>query len=79
LPCLKIWGEIKRRLPPMPGNLARIHFFSGQEVEGKQLMAEAKALDPFFSKATDVPGMQIYIPPGEIYRPREYSSFLRPF
>lgn len=61
------------------GNLARIHFFSGQEEEGKKLMAEATALDPFFSKATDVPGMEIYIPPGEIYRPGEYSSFLRPF
>jgi tetratricopeptide (TPR) repeat protein len=61
------------------GNLARIKFFSGQEGEGKQLMAEARALDPFFSKATDVPDMGIYIPPGEIYRPGEYSSFLRPF
>lgn len=60
-------------------NLARIHFFSGQEEEGKKLMAEATALDPFFSKASDVPGMGIYIPPGEIYRPGEYSSFLRPF
>ena len=60
-------------------NLARIKFFSGQEEEGKQLMARAKALDPFFSKASDVPGMEIYIPPGEIYRSGEYSSFLRPF
>jgi tetratricopeptide (TPR) repeat protein len=60
-------------------NLGRIKFFSGQEEEGKKLMAEARALDPFFSKASDVPGMEIYIPPGEIYRPGEYSSFLRPF
>jgi tetratricopeptide (TPR) repeat protein len=60
-------------------NLGRIKFFSGQEEEGKQLMAKAKALDPFFSQASDVPGMEIYIPPGEIYRSGEYSSFLRPF
>ena len=60
-------------------NLARIKFFSGQEEEGKQLMEKAKTLDPFFSKASDVPGMEIYIPPGEIYRSGEYSSFLRPF
>ncbi len=61
------------------GNLARIHFLSGQEEEGKKLMAEATTFDPFFSKASAVPGMEIYIPPGEIYRPGEYSSFLRPF
>jgi tetratricopeptide (TPR) repeat protein len=60
-------------------NLGRIKFFSGQEEEGKKLMAKAKALDPFFSKASDVPGLEIYIPPGEIYRSGEYSSFLRPF
>ena len=60
-------------------NLGRIKFFSGQEEEGKQLMAKARALDPFFSQASDVPGMEIYIPPGEIYRCGEYSSFLRPF
>jgi len=60
-------------------NLARIKFFSGQEEEGKQLMAKAKELDLFFSRASDVPGMEIYISPGEIYRSGEYSSFLRPF
>jgi len=60
-------------------NLARIKFFSGQEEEGKQLMAKAKTLDPFFSMASDVPGLEIYIPPGELYRSGEYSSFLRPF
>jgi tetratricopeptide (TPR) repeat protein len=60
-------------------NLARIKFFSGQEEAGKKLMAEARELDRFFSRASDVPGMEIYIPPGEIYRSGEYSSFLRPF
>lgn len=60
-------------------NLARIKFFSGQEEEGKQLMAKARTLDLFYSRASDVPGMEIYIPPGEIYRSGEYSSFLRPF
>jgi tetratricopeptide (TPR) repeat protein len=60
-------------------NLARIKFFSGEEEDGKQLMAEARELDPFFSRATAVPGMEIYIPPGEICRCGEYASFLRPF
>lgn len=60
-------------------NMARIKFFGGQEEEGKQLMAKARTLDLFFSRASDVPGMEIYIPPGEIYRSGEYSSFLRPF
>ena len=60
-------------------NMARIKFFGGQEEEGKKLMSEARTLDPFFSRASDVPGMEIYIPPGEIYRSGEYSSFLRPF
>lgn len=44
-----------------------------------QLMAKARGLDLFFSRASDVPGMEIYIPPGEIYRSGKYSSFLRQF
>ncbi|KPL26536.1 MAG: hypothetical protein AMS23_01385 [Bacteroides sp. SM1_62] len=61
------------------GNLAKFKYFSGEQEEGDRLMAVAKALDPAFSKASAVPGMELYIPPGEIYRSGEYSSFLRPF
>ena len=61
------------------GNLAKMQFFSGNKEEGERLIAEAKAIDPDFSKASAVPGLGLYIPPGEIYRSGEYSSFLRPF
>jgi len=61
------------------GNLAKMKFFSREEEEGERLMAEASSIDPAFSKAFAVPDLSLYIPPGEIYRRGEYSSFLRPF
>ena len=36
-------------------------------------------LDPSFSKASGLPGLGLYVPPGEIYRSGDYESFLRPF
>jgi tetratricopeptide (TPR) repeat protein len=88
LPLARAALEEYLSLPPEPivplkawtlSNLARIHFFSGRQEEGSRLMGEARELDHFFSRASDVPGMDIYTPPGEIYRSGEYSSFLRPF
>ena len=61
------------------GNLAKMKFFSGEKEDGERLMAEAESIDPAFSKAFAVPDLSLYIPPGEIYRRGEYSSFLRPF
>jgi tetratricopeptide (TPR) repeat protein len=61
------------------GTLAQFKRFTGQEEESSRLLTEANALDPFFSKASGLPGLDLYVPPGEIYRSGDYESFLRPF
>jgi tetratricopeptide (TPR) repeat protein len=61
------------------GKLAMFRRFSGQEEEFKRLLAEAETLDPSFSKASGLPGFDLYIPPGEIHRSGDYQTFLRPF
>ena len=61
------------------GKLAMFNKFQGKEEEFNRLMNEAMALDPSFSKASGLPGLDLYVPPGEIYRSGDYESFLRPF
>ncbi|MCK4746774.1 MAG: tetratricopeptide repeat protein [Bacteroidales bacterium] len=61
------------------GSLSKMKFFGGEKEEGEKLMAEAQSLDPAFSRASAIPGLELYNPPGEIYRSGDYSSFLRPF
>ena len=61
------------------GKLAMFKRISGNEEEFKRLMTKANALDPRFSKASGLPGLDLYVPPGELYRSGDYESFLRPF
>jgi len=61
------------------GKLAMFNRFSGDMEEFNRLNKEANALDPSFSKASGLPGLDLYVPPGEIYRSSDYTSFLRPF
>ncbi|MFC2115156.1 tetratricopeptide repeat protein [Bacteroidota bacterium] len=61
------------------GKLATFSKFQGKEEEFDRLIKEAVALDPSFSKASGLPGFDLYVPPGEIYRSGDYETFLRPF
>ena len=61
------------------GKLAMFKRFSGETEESNRLIEEAMVLDPSFSKASGLPGLGLYVPPGEIYRSGYYESFLRPF
>jgi tetratricopeptide (TPR) repeat protein len=61
------------------GHLSRIKRFSGDREAAERIFQEALAMDLSFSKASGLPGMDLYVPPGEIYRNGDYSSFLRPF
>jgi len=61
------------------GKLAMFSSFKGDQEKSEQLFKEASALDPAFSKATGLPGQDLYTPPGVLYRSGDYESFLRPF
>lgn len=71
--------------PPAPlqayalGNLAKINFFRGNRDAGEKYLSEATGMDPVFCRAFSVPNLLLYLPPGELYRSSDYSSFLRPF
>ena len=59
------------------GWIAKIKRFRGDEEGSKELMAEAKALDPYFSMAFGVPSEYLYSPPDEIST--YFSSYFSPF
>lgn len=59
------------------GLLVIIERFSGNQAEAEKLQAEATSLDPYFSKASGLPEMLLFVPPDKIVR--HYSSFFRPF
>lgn len=61
------------------GKLALFNRFKGDQKEFERLNKKALELDPAFSKATGLPGPDLYTPPGELYRSGDYESFLRPF
>ena len=50
---------------------------SGDKEQGRELIKRAKALDPYFSKATGAPGPDQFIPPSEISQNHRYLT--RPF
>ncbi|RLD77807.1 MAG: hypothetical protein DRJ10_11325, partial [Bacteroidetes bacterium] len=58
-------------------NLARIKYRTGNKKSGGKLMAKAKKLDPFYSKAFAVPSQSLFSPPGKIVRGHSY--YFRPF
>lgn len=59
------------------GMLVKTKMFSGQKEEGTEILEKAKELDPYFSKASGLPGVSEFEPPDSI-KPR-YSSFFKPF
>ena len=59
------------------GWIAKIKRFRGDEDGSKEFMAEAKALDPYFSMAFAVPQEYLYSPPDEISA--YFSSYFNPF
>jgi tetratricopeptide (TPR) repeat protein len=59
------------------GWIAKIKKFRGDEDGSKEFMAEAKALDPYFSMAFAVPQEYLYSPPDEISA--YFSSYFNPF
>ena len=69
--------------PPVPlksyamGLLARIEMFQGNQAEGDKLMAETKALDPYFSRASGLPTLLLFDKPDQVSH--HYFSFFSPF
>ena len=59
------------------GWISKIKRFTGDEEGSNKLMAEAKALDPYFSMAFGVPSEYLYSPPDEIST--YFSSYFSPF
>lgn len=59
------------------GWLARIEMFQGNQSESEKRMDEAKALDPYFSRATGIPALLLFDPPDQISH--HFFSFFRPF
>jgi len=59
------------------GLLARLEMFSGNQVAGDKLMQEANTLDKYFSKASGVPTLMLFVPPDQVCH--QYFSFFSPF
>lgn len=59
------------------GMLSRIERVTGNQKEGMEFMEKAKALDPYFSRATGVPSASLFDPPDKLVT--RYSSFFLPF
>jgi tetratricopeptide (TPR) repeat protein len=59
------------------GLLVRVNMFLGNQEQAEKLMAEAKALDPYFSRASGVPLLLLFDPPDKITH--HYFSFFSPF
>ncbi len=59
------------------GWIAKVKGFTGDAEGSKKIMAEAKALDPYFSMAFGTPPLNLYNPPEEISH--YFGSFFRPF
>ncbi len=64
-------------IPPLKafavGMLAKFEMFSGNNAEAEKLMEEAKALDPYFSRASAIPSVALFEPPNKI--DQHFSSF----
>lgn len=59
------------------GLLVRADMFLGNQEQAEKLMSEAKALDPYFSRASGVPTLLLFDPPDKICH--HYFSFFSPF
>jgi tetratricopeptide (TPR) repeat protein len=86
LPLAKAFFEKYLKTIPEPvvplksytlGLLARVEMFSGNQAEGDKLMKEASLLDKYFSKASGVPALMLFVPPDQVCH--QYFSFFSPF
>jgi len=59
------------------GILVKTKMFTGHKEEAEKLMEKAKSLDPYFSRATAIPGPSLFEPPDVINH--HFGSFFRPF
>jgi len=59
------------------GLQARAEMFLGNQSQGDKLMAEAKALDPYFSKASGLPTLLLFDAPDQVIH--QYFSFFSPY
>jgi hypothetical protein len=59
------------------GNLAKIAMFTGKQEEADKLMKDAKALDPYFSKAFGVPSQALFDCPDSVNHC--FISYFMPF
>jgi len=69
--------------PPKPmqayalGMLVRTNMFTGHKEEAEATLERAKALDPWFSRASGLPNPELFIPPDKVAI--HFISFFRPF
>lgn len=59
------------------GMLVKIEMFSGNKSESEKLMEEAKALDPYFSRAFGLPSLAMFEPPEKL--DHHFGSFFSPY
>ena len=68
-------------IPPLKafsiGMLVNFEMFSGNKAEAEKLMAEAKALDPYFSRAFGIPSLAIFEQPDKL--DHHFQSFFSPY
>jgi tetratricopeptide (TPR) repeat protein len=54
------------------GIMAMVKMQQNDQTKSKELLAQAKKLDPYYSKAFAVPNIDLFIPPGEISHQHRY-------
>lgn len=59
------------------GMSGQINMFLGNKAEAEKRIAEAKAVDPYFSRASGIPTLLLFDPPDQICH--HYFSFFMPF
>lgn len=86
LPVAKVFLEEYLKSVPEPiiplksyamGLLVRADMFLGNQAQAEKLMGVAKALDPYFSRASGIPTLLLFDPPDKICH--HYFSFFSPF
>ena len=86
LPVAKTYTEKYLNSKPEPiipmkayaiGKISIFERFLGNQEEAEKREAEAKSLDPYFSKASGLPSLFLFDPPDKVCH--HYFSFFRPF
>jgi len=68
-------------IPPLKayalGMMVKINMFSGNQEEGKKIMEEAKAIDPYFSRAFGIPSLALFEAPDKT--DHHFQSYFIPY